>query len=150
MSLVGLPDVAEATGDEIEVTLSWRLTGDGSLVGFVELLNVSTRTVRVTGKPRLTPIGEDGIELHAETVVTLEMRVPPYVDVDPGRAARANVGWAGWDGAPASGRVAVGWPGARVVVTADGPRQPTASEPTNLFSSWFVTTRDDHDEATRP
>jgi hypothetical protein len=56
----------------------------------------------------------------------------------PGERARAPVGWGGWDGPPASGKVLVTWAGGQTQVTADGPVQPEADGPaTNLWSSWF-------------
>jgi hypothetical protein len=93
---------------------------------------------RLSGKPLLTPIGTDGVPLDAKTVVTLELRLPGYVELAPGERAMARVGWGGWDGAPASGKVIVHWRGENVELIADGPRQPESDGPTtNLWTSWF-------------
>jgi hypothetical protein len=127
----------EALPEDVELRLSWR-TDDGQLVGALMARNVGNRVVRLSGKPVLRPIGADGEVLDTETVVSLELRIPDYVDLAPGGRARAPIGWAGWDGAPASGRIIVEWPGGQVAVLAEGPRQPASTGPaTNLWSSWF-------------
>ena len=131
------PDTPEAQPAEVEFSLAWRLE-DGHLVGELEARNIGSRAIRLSGKPSLRPVGADGQPLDTGTVVSLELRLPGHVEVEPGRRARAAVGWAGWDGPPARGEVIVGWPGGHVVVTANGPRQPESSGPaTNLWSSWF-------------
>jgi hypothetical protein len=72
------------------------------------------------------------------SIMTLELRLPGYVELAPGESATSGVGWAAWDG-PAVGRlVRVEWPGGQADVPIDGPRQPAATGPaTNLWSSWF-------------
>jgi len=86
----------------------------------------------------LTPLGLDGELLAAETIVTLELRQPGFVELAPGERARTRVGWGGWDGPPASGTVLVTWAGGQTEVTAHGPVQPEADGPAvNLWTSWF-------------
>jgi hypothetical protein len=130
--------VGEAQSRDVQVTLSWHADADGGLTGELRIRNVADRTVRLAGKPRLRPLGLHDEPLAAETVVTLELLLPGYVDIDPGEEAVTPVGWAGWDGEPASGEVRVEWPGGHATVTAQGPSQPSASGPaTNLWSTWF-------------
>lgn len=130
-------EVPEARVGDVTFGLSWDLR-DGSLRGELEAVNVSDHPVRLSGKPGLTPVGTDGRPLEADTAVTLEMRHPGYVDLEPGQRAKSPVGWGGWDGAPASGRVIVRWEGGEVEVNATGPLQPESHGPaTNLYSSWF-------------
>lgn len=130
-------DAAEASPEDVSFVLSWQAE-DGALAGVLEARNVSRRRVRLTGKPGLTPLDADGQPLEAMTIVTLEMRMPGYVELDPGESARSTVGWAGWDGPAAGGTVRVEWRGGQVDVPATGPSQPSATGPaTNLWSSWF-------------
>jgi hypothetical protein len=134
-------EAPEARPDEVAFTLTWLPDGDG-LRGDLGVRNVGTHRIRLTGKPRLTPLDADGHPLEADSVITLELRVPGYVELDPGDSATADVGWAGWDGLAAGGTVRVEWPGGQADVPAAGPRQPAGSGPaTNLWSSWFVRTR---------
>lgn len=134
MSVSGTP---KARPGEVEFTLTWRAEA-GYLTGELEALNVTDHDFRLSHKPGLIPIGVDGQPLAAETIVTLEMRRPGYVELAPGERARARVGWGAWDGPPASGKVLVTWDGGRQEVTADGPRQPGSDGPAmNLWSSWF-------------
>ena len=131
------PSIPEAQPTEVEFRLSW-WPESGHLTGELEARNIGTRVVRLSGKPTLTPTGVDGRPLDAELVVSLELRLPGYVELAPGGRARASVGWAGWDGPPSSGKVIIGWQGGQEEVTAQGPRQPgSAGPPTNLWSSWF-------------
>jgi hypothetical protein len=48
----------EAELDDVTFTLSWRMK-DGGLSGELEAVNISNRSVRLSGKPGLTPIGMD-------------------------------------------------------------------------------------------
>ena len=121
-----------------DVRLSWSPDDQGGLTGWVEVRNARQSVVRVSGKPGLRPLGVGGEALPTECIVTLEMRTPGYVDVPSGGVARAPVGWAGWDGPPASGRVEVTVSDLSYTVEVDGPAQPTGRGPaTNLWSSWF-------------
>jgi hypothetical protein len=130
-------DAAEAGPEDVTFTLTW-LAEDGPLTGVLEARNISEHRVRLSGKPGLTPLDADGQPLDAMTIVTLEMRMPGYVELDPGEAARSNIGWAGWDGPAAGGIVRVEWPGGQADVPVSGPRQPSGTGPaTNLWSSWF-------------
>ena len=130
--------VPEALPGEIAFTLSWEAAG-GGLRGLLQGRNVCDHPVRLSHKPVLIPLGMKGEPLDAETVVTLELRLPPYADVGPGEVASTGVSWGGWDGPPASGAVIVQWSGGQVEVAASGPRQPTSAGPaTNLSSSWFT------------
>jgi hypothetical protein len=134
-------EVAYAQPGEVEFALSWLPGDDGRLTGELVAKNISDHAIRLSGKPSLTPIGVDGQPLAAETVVTLELRLPGYVELEPGKRASTVVGWAGWDGPPASGTVIVQWPGGQVDVAASGPRQPHATGPAvNLWASWFTRT----------
>ena len=131
-------DDIEARPGEITFNLDW-LAEEGALKGELRARNISQRRVRLTGKPRLTVLDEAEQPLEAFTVATLELRMPGYVELEPGEAAVSKVGWAGWDGAAASGRVLIGWPGGQAEVRASGPAQPPATGPaTNLWSSWFT------------
>lgn len=132
------PDAPEARPDEIAFTLTWLPDGD-ALKGELEARNVGNRRVRLSGKPALTPLDADGQPLETESIITLELVIPGYVELDPGETATARIGWAGWDGRDAGGAVRVEWPGGQAEVQALGARQPAGSGPaTNLFSSWFV------------
>jgi hypothetical protein len=131
--------VPECAPADVHVTLRWR-DERGVLVGHIEMHNVSSRAGRLTGKPWVEPVGTDGTPLPVQSIVTLEARVPGYVVLQPGERARARISWPAWDGAPASGRAFVHWPGGAVEVEVDGPAQPAragADDPTNLTSSWF-------------
>jgi hypothetical protein len=132
----------EARPADVSFTLDW-LAEDGALKGALQARNVSRRRVRLTGKPQLSVIGNDGNPLEALTVMTLELRMPGYVELDPGETAVSRIGWAGWDGPAASARVLVSWPGGQTEVLASGPFQPAGTGPaTNLWSSWFSATED--------
>jgi hypothetical protein len=126
--------------DELDMALTWQMGEDGSLRGDVTVRNRGTRTCRVGGKPIVTPLARDGSPLRAQTIVTLESRMPSWVVLSPGARALASVGWSGWCGAPASGRARIEWERGDTTVTADGPRQPRCpdgGQPVNLWSSWF-------------
>jgi hypothetical protein len=130
-------DAAEASPEDVTFALTWSAE-EGALKGTLEARNVSEHRVRLSGKPRLSPLDADGQPLEAMAIATLEMRMPDYVELDPGESARSNVGWAGWDGPAASGIVAVEWRGGQVQVPVSGPHQPSGTGPaTNLWSSWF-------------
>lgn len=138
--LLGMVDVddLEARPGDVTFSLSW-LAEDGALKGVLQARNVSRRRVRLTGKPQLSVLDLQGHPLEATTVTTLEFRMPGYVELDPGEAAESRIGWAGWDGPAASGRVLLAWPGGQAEVLATGPAQPAATGPaTNLWSSWFT------------
>jgi hypothetical protein len=133
-----MDDVAPARPDDLELGLAWRLQEDGTLRGVLRARNVSQRRVRIAGKPALHPLADDGVPLGADSVVTAELRLPGYLDIDPGQVAESPVGWAGWVGHQASGDVVVEIAGAEWLVRVVGPRQPEATGPaTNLWSSWF-------------
>lgn len=121
-----------------DVRLAWSPDEQGGLSGWVEVHNSGERAVRLSGKPGVRPLGIDGAPLATECVVTLELRTPGYVDVPSGSLARAPVGWAGWDGPPASGWVEVRVSETSYTVEVDGPAQPSSRGPaTNLWSNWF-------------
>ncbi|HST49544.1 DUF4232 domain-containing protein [Jatrophihabitans sp.] len=131
-------EVPEAGPDDVAFSLTWQPDGE-ALRGELAARNVGNRRVRLTGKPRIVPLDTAGQPLAAEAIMTLELLVPGYVELEPGESATAPVGWAGWDGPAAGPRVRVGWPGGQVDVAADGPREPAGNGPaTNLWSSWFV------------
>jgi hypothetical protein len=121
-----------------DVQLVWSPDDQGGLTGWVEVHNSGDSVVRLSGKPGVRPLGVDGRPLTTECVVTLELRTPGYVDVPGGRVARAPVGWAGWDGPPASGQVELTVSSNSYTVVVDGPTQPAGRGPaTNLWSNWF-------------
>lgn len=131
-------EAPEARPEDVAFTLAWLPDGDG-LRGQLEARNVADHRIRLSGKPRLTPLAADGGPLQTDSIVTMELRVPGHVELDPGESATANVGWAGWDGPAAAGTVRVEWPGGQADVPTVGPRQPAGSGPaTNLWSSWFL------------
>ncbi|MGH3281588.1 MAG: DUF4232 domain-containing protein [Trebonia sp.] len=123
--------------DDVSVTVHWERDG-GRLRGRVTVENTGGRTCRLPGKPGVRPLGLDGTPLPVETVITLEMRHPGYVDLEPGQRAAAEVGWGGWNGASASPRAQVSWQGCTAVAPVEGPAQPASAQPPcNIFSSWF-------------
>lgn len=124
---------------EVDFVLTWRLDSDGRLAGSLDAENVADRTIRLPGKPNLDPLGVDGASLGAECIVTLEFRLPGYVDLAPGERARALVFWSGWSGPPCSGRFRISWQGGESVeVTAQGDHQPLSpGPPTNLSAGWW-------------
>jgi hypothetical protein len=131
-------EAPEAGPEDVALTLTWWSDGDG-LRGELRVRNVGRHPVRLSGKPRLIPLDTDGHPLETDTLVTLEYRMPGYVELAPGESALTGVGWAGWDGPAAGGTVRVEWPGGQADVQGVGPRQPAGSGPaTNLWSSWFV------------
>ena len=118
--------------------MSWTTQSDGALRGGLTATNVSDRPVRLTGKPALLPLSQNGRPLDAMTVVTAEVVLPGYVVVDPGESVSADVGWGRWNGPDPSGDVIVRWPGGQATIRPDGPRRPAATGPaTNLWSTWF-------------
>lgn len=120
------------------MTLRWERSGD-ALAGEVVAENITGRACRMEGKPALTPLGLDGQPLPTQHIISLELRVPSYVVLQPGQRAAARVRWGGWCGEPCSGRVRVRWEGGSAVVDVQGPRQPACPEEGggNLTSSWF-------------
>lgn len=135
----GVDDVRVADSGDLEWALEWHLEADGGLRGVLRAHNVSSERVRLGGKPNLTPLSADGAPLGAETVLTLEARIPGHVDLDPGQPACTDVGWAGWDGPNPSDQVRVQTAGGdRAIVQVSGPVRPAATGPaTNLWSGWF-------------
>jgi hypothetical protein len=128
----------ECRPEDVAVSVEWELRDDGALAGRVVVENTGPRACRLTGKPRLRPLGADGRPLATQTVVTLEARRPDFVVVPPGGRARSAVTWAGWAGPPATGRLEVGWGDRRSTAVVRGPVQPArTAEPHNLTSSWF-------------
>ena len=108
-------EVPEAGPDDIAFRLTWLPDGD-TLKGELEARNVGERRVRLTGKPQLTPLDIDGRPLDTAAIITLELMLPGFVELDPGESATAadRLGRLGRaDGRPAgAGRVA-GRPGRR-------------------------------------
>jgi hypothetical protein len=133
-----MADEHEAIEADLAWSLAWSDTNGGGLRGRLIARNVSAHAVRLSGKPGLMPLDRDGAPLGPPTIVTLELRTPGYVVIEPGATVSAPVGWAGWDGAEPSGRVIVRWRGGEAVIAPDGPRRPRRTEPpTMLSSSWF-------------
>ena len=131
----------------MQVEVVWHDDG-GPLSGWVEVVNDDATVLRLPGKPWVSPLAVDGSELDLPHVITLEMRLPGYLDLLPGQRARAPISWGAWDG-PAAGRdVLVRWADTdtgggddndvHVKVAAQGPRQPTSTTGgLNTSSSWF-------------
>lgn len=124
--------------DDLLVEVSWERDGTG-LRGRVVAENVSDRACHLANKPEVTPLGPDGTPLPARTLITLELRSPGYVTLQPGQRAAAPVWWASWCGQHASDRARVDWPGGSTVAQVRGPAQPECvqNRPANLSSSWF-------------
>jgi Protein of unknown function (DUF4232) len=123
---------------DLAVTLEWEPDGPG-LRGRVVAENVGGRTCRLPGKPTVTPLGLDGQQLPAKTVVTLEMMEPGYAVLSPGDRAAALARWPNWCGPQASDRALVSWEGGSATAQVHGPTQPTCDpgRPGDLTSSWF-------------
>jgi hypothetical protein len=82
-------DAAQSRLPEVAFTLWWT-PERGGLVGALEARNVCAHRFRLSGKPILTPIGTNGEPLDAETIVTLDLRLPDYVELAPGERAKAR------------------------------------------------------------
>ena len=125
--------------DDLSVVVSWEHDGRGALAGKVIAENVSGRACRLANKPHVTPLRPDGTPLPVETIVTLEMKMPPYVVLEPGQRAASRVDWGPWCGEQASDRARVDWLGGSTVATVHGPTQPERSPAKSnyLISSWF-------------
>jgi hypothetical protein len=80
---------------DVSVTVCWERNGSG-LRGQVVAENTGSRACRLPGKPVVTPLGPDGRPLPAENGITLEMKLPGHVVLEPGHRA-APVAWGGWD-----------------------------------------------------
>ncbi|MGC4937427.1 DUF4232 domain-containing protein [Kribbella sp. DT2] len=127
----------EAKPGEVTFTLAWE-ADNGALHGVLEAVNVTDHPVRLSSKPGVTPIGLDGEPLSAETVVSLEMRLPGYVELPPGARATSTISWYAWDGPPAGDHARITWPGGEAEAPVTGPSQPTNRDgATNLSSTWF-------------
>ncbi|MCU1616079.1 MAG: hypothetical protein JWO98_3619 [Frankiales bacterium] len=138
VSAEGDPAVECGVAD-VDVAVTWHDRG-GSLTGSVTVRNISRHACRVTGKPGVIPLGDDGAPLDVQTVITLELRRPDHVVLEPGEDARAPINRGGWNGAPAGDQAIVVWgrDRHRTQVTVRGSRQPhSRAEPTNISSSWF-------------
>jgi hypothetical protein len=124
--------------DDLAVVVNWERDG-ASLRGQVIAQNVSDRACMLASKPGVTPLRPDGSPLPTTTVITLEMRFPNYVILQPGQRAAAPVRWASWCGEQASDRAQVDWPGGSAVAKVHGPAQPDCVQgrPKTLYSSWF-------------
>jgi len=130
--------VQDCHGDEVEVTVRWERDGTG-LRGQVIVRNVGDRACRLPGKPQVRPLGQDGAPLAADTMITLELVEPGYVDIEPGESAAARVTWANWCGPPAADQAVVSWGDGSATAQVVGPVQPSceAGHGGNLTSWWF-------------
>jgi hypothetical protein len=138
VAVMAVPD--ECQPGDVEFALAWQLS-EGHLVGQLRARNIGRGACRLSGKPALVPLAVDGTDLGAQTVITLEYIAPGYLVLPPGGTAVAHVGWAGWDGPPASGRVIVRWQAGQQEIRADGPTQPApppAGGATNLWTTRFT------------
>ena len=133
-----MQEPAEARPQDVLISLTWHATREATLTGELVVRNISDPPVRLSGKPSLQPLGIDGEPLEAQTIVSMELQVPGYVDLGPDEDAAAPVAWAGWNGPEATGDVLVNLCGGASRVAADGPHQPQfVGPPNNLTSSWF-------------
>ena len=126
---------------DLAVSVRWSRATSGGLRGEVVAENVSGRVCRLGSKPGLQPLGSDGQPLGVDQWVTLEMRVPPFVILEPGQSASAPITWSGWSGRSASGRIVVSWQGGSATVDAAGPIEPGPPKRGvvgSLSSSWFT------------
>jgi hypothetical protein len=123
--------------EDLAVVVSWERAGPG-LRGQVIAENIGARACRLANKPSVTPLRPDGSPLPVDTIVTLELRDPGYVTVQPGQRAASPVTWSSWCGERAGDRARVGWPGGSTVAVVYGPAQPDCQDrPDNITSSWF-------------
>jgi hypothetical protein len=124
---------------DLAVSVRWFQAAGGGLRGEVVAENVSGRVCRLGRKPGLQPLGLDGQPLGVDQWVTLELRIPPFVILEPGQLASAPISWSGWSGRSASGRIVVSWEGGSATVDAAGPTEPGSPErgAGGLSSSWF-------------
>jgi hypothetical protein len=124
--------------DDLSVVVHWQRDGTG-LLGQVIAENVSDRACQLASKPTVTPLQVDGSPLPVDTIITLEMRTPGYVNLQPGQRAAARLIWGSWCGQPASDRALVKWPGGSATARVVGPAQPDCgpSRAYNITSSWF-------------
>ncbi|MFB9691344.1 DUF4232 domain-containing protein [Amycolatopsis plumensis] len=127
--------------NDLAVSVRWSRAPGGGLRGEIVAENVSGHACRLGRKPTLQPWGLDGQPLGVDQWTTLELRMPPFVILAPGRRASAPISWSGWGGRAASGRITVSWEGGSATVDADGPAQPDLperGETGSLSSSWFT------------
>jgi Protein of unknown function (DUF4232) len=138
MSTHANEDPVPACGpDDLAVTVNWERAGPG-LRGRVIAENVGARACRLANKPSVRPLRPDGSPLPVETIITLELRHPGYVTLQPGQRAASPVAWGSWCGEQASDRARVDWSGGSAVAVVHGPVQPEcAGAPDNITSSWF-------------
>jgi hypothetical protein len=132
-------DAVPACGsDDLAVVVHWQHDGTG-LRGQVIAQNVSDRACQLANKPTVTPLQADGSPLPVDTIITLEMKIPGYVNLQPGQRAAALLLWSSWCGQQASSQALVQWPGGSTVAKVDGPAQPDCgpSRACNITSSWF-------------
>jgi hypothetical protein len=124
--------------DDLAVVVNWE-HGGPALEGQVVAENVSGRACRLADKPEVTPLQPDGAPLPVKTIISLEMKVPRYVILQPGQRAAARVHWGSWCGQQATDQAQVRWTGGSTVATVHGPTQPECSpgRPDNMTSSWF-------------
>jgi Protein of unknown function (DUF4232) len=130
--------------DEVVVTVHWQQAGPG-LRGQVIAENVGSRACRLDGKPTVTPLATDGTLLPVRNVVTLEFVEPGYAVLLPGQHAAARLSWPSWCGQQASDRARVDWPGASVVASVHGPRQPDCDpdRASDIAPYWFFVQSDE-------
>ena len=130
--------VPQCGSDDLAVVVNWEHDGP-ALGGQVIAENVSGRACRLANKPEVTPLQPDGAPLPVKTIISLEMKMPPHVILQPGQRAGARVYWGSWCGQQASDRARVDWPGGSAVAKVRGPVQPDCSpgQPGNLTSGWF-------------
>jgi hypothetical protein len=127
----------ECRPDEVEISVEWR-DDDGALTGEIVIGNVSGSACRISGKPALLPLADDGTPIGVFTIVTAELRLPGYVVLPPGRRARSGIRWKAWRGRPPGNQALVRWPGGEQRVTVTGPVAPRRRRgPTNISSAWF-------------
>jgi hypothetical protein len=123
-------DPAEAAPEEIEFALEWLPTGAGSLRGDLVASNVSNRAFRLTGKPAIKPVSDDGSLPTSRHRVSGERRIPSHIVLQPGQRASTSVAWSYRDEGFSSHAVIVGWAGGEKTVPTSGATYPPSVEAT--------------------
>jgi Protein of unknown function (DUF4232) len=129
---------------DVKVTVRWHQAGRG-LRGEITVENVGSRACLLNLKPGLIPLGRDGRPLQMRSIVTLELRTPAYVVLEPGKRAVSPVSWRSWCGETVSRNAIVKWWGGgdatqvSVRATVEGPVQPkcTRDSSSGPTTSWF-------------
>jgi hypothetical protein len=126
-----MSNVQENEPPRLKLWIELELDPSGTLSGWLRAKNLAHQSVRLSGKPDVVPLGEDGLALPVDCIVTAEMRIPHYVEIGPAQEARAPIGWGGRSGPHAGGewQVQLDALSPKIRVEASGPREPTGRVP---------------------